>query len=348
MVKIFKPLVILKHRLARATLIVERMFDVVIPRRGLGNPEIDPYFGHATPTTVILRGRVLSRKVKKNVKAVEADASLWTNFKAMIALFNTREMSNIRITCLGHETRSDEEGYFELILPRTKNQTGWIEHKVCFGDGDDCADLAALLPTSEAEFGIISDIDDTLIKTEAWSLSRNLWNSLTGNAHSRYVFPDAIQLIQTLHKQINPVFYVSSSPWNLHGFLTEIFDRAGLVRGPKFLRILGISESKFITGKRGHHKSAAIDEILAANPNLTFILMGDTGQHDAFVYHEVLMRHPERIRQIILRAPQPGLSKESQICVDKIKATKTPIFVGETYKPLLDEKLSLAFYQKPE
>jgi len=336
-IKIFKPLVILKHRLARATLIVERMFDIVIPRRGLGKPEIDPYFGHATPSTIILRGRVLSRKIKKETNEVEADASLWTNFKAMVALFNTREMSGVRITCLGEETLTDEEGYFELVLPRPNDQTGWVEYEVCFGDGDDCAKLTALLPATKAEFGIISDIDDTLIKTDAWSLRRNLWNSMTGNTHSRYVFPDAIQLIQSLHKQVNPVFYVSSSPWNLHGFLTEIFDRAGLVRGPKFLRILGISESKFITGKRGHHKGEAIDEILAANPELTFILMGDTGQHDAYVYHEVLKRHPGRIRQVILRAPLPGLSKENQICVDKIKATETPIFVGETYQPLLSE-----------
>ena len=315
------------------------MFDVVIPRRGFGDPEIDPYFGHATPSTVILRGRILSRKVKKAVKKVEADASLWTNFRAMIALFNTREMSGMRVSCMGHETQSDEEGYFELVLPRPDNAAGWIDHKVKFGEGDDCAHLTALLPTLDAEFGIISDIDDTLIKTDAWSLPRNLWNSLTGNAHSRYVFPDAIQLIQTLHKDINPVFYVSSSPWNLHGILTEIFDRAGLVRGPKFLRILGISESKFITGKRGHHKGAAIDEILAANPELNFILIGDTGQHDAYVYHEVLERHPGRIRQIILRAPLPGLSKENQLCVDKIKKTDTPIFVGETYQSILGQNL---------
>jgi len=67
--------------------------------------------------------------------------------------------------------------------------------------------------------------------------------------------------------------------------------------------------------------------------------MGDTGQHDAHVYHEALMRHPGRIRQIILRAPLPGLSKENQNCVDKIKATDTPIFVGETYQPLLNEAL---------
>jgi len=109
------------------------------------------------------------------------------------------------------------------------------------------------------------------------------------------------------------------------------------VKGPKFLRILGLSESRFITGKRGHHKGGAIDEILNANPNLNFILIGDTGQHDAYVYHNAMMRHPGRIQQIILRAPQPGISKENQIWVDKIKAADTPIFVGESYTPLLNE-----------
>jgi len=180
MFKVFKPLAILKHRLARSTLFIERMFDVVIPRRGFGEPEIDPYVGHASPTEVILRGRLLRRKIKKSTAQVQPDASLWTNFKAMIALFNTQEMTGFKITCLGQDTLTDEEGYFELTLPRPEGETGWASYNVKFGDKDTSVDLSALLPAPDAEFGIISDIDDTLIKTEAWSLPRNLWNSLTG------------------------------------------------------------------------------------------------------------------------------------------------------------------------
>lgn len=314
---------------------LERVFDKLRPKRVYGDAEIDPYFGHANPNHLILRGRVLSRRPIKEAEELDDASSRWANFKAMMALFRTREIAEMKVSCSGVETLSDEEGYFELSLPRPINQSGWIPLDVSFGDPDNNAQLMALLPSPRAEFGIISDIDDTLIKTDAWSLRRNLWNSLTGNVKSRHVFPDAIALIQKLHAGINPVYYVSSSPWNLHGFLTEIFDRAGLVKGPKFLRDLGISERKFVTETHGHHKSQAIDEILAANPNLPFILLGDTGQHDARVYHDAITRYPDRIRQVILRAPQPGLSRENEIWVDKIISTQTPIFVGETYSVLL-------------
>lgn len=328
-----------KIYLAKIASVCERIFDAVKPKRAYGEIEIDPYFGHATPTEIILRGRVLTRRAIEAVEELEEDPSLWTNFKSMIALFNTREMSDVRITCETAETLSDEEGYFELSLPRAADKAGWITHEISFGDAKDGAQLSALLPASDAEFGIISDIDDTLIKTDAWSLRRNLWNSLTGNAQSRHVFPDAVQLISQLHAGINPVYYVSSSPWNLHGFLSEIFERAGLVRGPKFLRDLGISETQFITGTHGQHKGEAINQILAANPSLSFILLGDTGQHDPHVYHDAILRHPGRIQKIILRAPKPNYSKSKQDWIDKIIEIGVPIFVGENYGPLLDKPI---------
>jgi len=311
------------------------MFDAVKPKRVYGDIEIDPYFGHATPENIVLRGRVLTRRAIEAAEELEEDPSLWTNFKSMMALFNTKELSDVRITCGSVETLSDEEGYFELALPRPNDSPGWRAFDVCFGETEDHTELRALIPSPAAEYGIISDIDDTLIKTDAWSLRRNLWNSLTGNAQTRYVFPDAIALISKLHAGLNPVFYVSSSPWNLHGFLTEIFERAGLVRGPKFLRDLGISETKFITGTHGDHKGDAIDAILAANPDLPFIFLGDTGQHDAHVYYDAIIRHPKRIQKVILRAPQPTLSKSNQAWIEKIRETKTPLFIGGTYDPLL-------------
>ncbi len=315
---------------------LERVIDKLTPDRVYGDAEIDPYFGHADPHHLILRGRVLSRRPSKATEAaLSDDPSKWTNFKAMMALFRTREIPAAKVSCQGYETQSDEEGYFELALPREDNQIGWVKYTVSFGDEDNDAELLALSPSPQAEFGIISDIDDTLIKTDAWSLRRNLWNSLTGNVKSRHVFPDAVDLVQKMHNDVNPVFYVSSSPWNLHSFLTEIFDLAGLVRGPKFLRDLGISEEKFITGNQGQHKSKAIDEILAANPDLQFTLLGDTGQHDAHVYHDTILRHPGRIKQVILRAPKPKLTRKNQIWVDKIIETGTPIYVGETYAALL-------------
>lgn len=334
-----------KIYLVRFASLCERAFDAIRPERIYGDIEIDPYFGYTTPTEIILRGRVLSRRLddvakdtlEKPVDKSDTDPSLWENFKSMIALFNTQEIPNVPIRYGDIETLSDEEGYFKLSLPRANDTARWSSFDVSFGDKNEQTELTALTPSPEAEFGIISDIDDTLIKTDAWNLRRNLWNSLTGNAQSRLVYPDAVRLISKLHAAHNPIFYVSSSPWNMHGFLTEIFDRAGLVRGPIFLRDLGISDTQFITGTHGQHKGEAIDEILNANPDLSFTLLGDTGQHDPHVYHDAILRHPGRIKQVILRAPKPKVKSANQGWIDKIIATETPIYVGETYASIVDE-----------
>jgi phosphatidate phosphatase APP1 len=147
-----------------------------------------------------------------------------------------------------------------------------------------------------------------MIETGAYSLLRNLYTSFTGNATTRHVYPDAVGLMADLSCEgLNPVYYVSSSPWNLHAFLADVFHNSGLTRGPIFLRDLGLSKTKFITDGHGNHKGASIDLILNANPDLPAILLGDTGQHDARIYREVIARHGDRIIAVGLRIPGAGL-----------------------------------------
>ena len=129
----------------------------------------------------------------------------------------------------------------------------------------------------------------------------------------------------------NPVFYVSSSPWNLHDFLDTIFARAGLPMGPMFLRDLGISETQFISGTHGDHKGAAIDAILNANPGLSFVLIGDTGQHDAEVYRDAARRRPGRIRAVALRQPGKRPDRASRAAMAEIEADGIPLFAAPTF-----------------
>ena len=116
-----------------------------------------------------------------------------------------------------------------------------------------------LVPRPDARFGVISDIDDTVMHTGAWSLTRNLWTTLTGDEDSRIVFADAVALLAQLAEGgRNPVYWVSSSPWNLYGFLTSVLFRAGLPEGPLFLRDWGIGPGRFPAGSHGTHKARSI------------------------------------------------------------------------------------------
>jgi phosphatidate phosphatase APP1 len=96
----------------------------------------------------------------------------------------------------------------------------------------------------------------------------------------------------------NPVFYLSSSPWNLYGFLAAFIEHRGFPRGPLLLRdLLGGDE------ERSHrsHKGERIDEILELHPQLGFVLLGDSAQDDMHIYLEAVRRHPGRIMAVYIR-----------------------------------------------
>ena len=295
---------------------------------------IEPYVGYATPEHLVVRGRVLASLRRNRPLPTQ---SLWVNFRQMVSLFLTDEVAGVELTARGVSAMSDEEGYFTLLVPRGA-EAGWVDIAVGMTGRPGLTDCPVLVADPGADFAVISDIDDTMLQTGAYSLARNLWTSLTGNAMTRRIFPDAVALMNQLSDGgRNPVYYVSSSPWNLHHFLQAIFAKADLVRGPLFLRDLGLSKSQFITGTHGDHKGGSIDVLMAANPSLDFVLMGDTGQHDAFVYRDAAARHPGRIRAVILREPGPGPDAESREAMTALAQMGVPVLHGPDFTKVASE-----------
>ena len=305
----------LKPVLHKAAIWGERAYDRVFQKGAPENPVLDTYRGYGTPDGLVLRGRVLA-SLRRTTP--DPGQSKWQNLKEMASLFFTHEVANVRVIAVesGAEGYSDEEGYVTLTVPGSF-APGWHDVALQIADDTDSRVHArALVRSPEAKLGVVSDIDDTMMQTGAYSLAKNLWTTFTGSASTRRVFPDSIVLMDHLSAHgRNPVFFVSSSPWNLHSFLEKVFDRAGRVAGPIFLRDLGISEDQFITRGHGNHKGNAIDRILAANPELSFVLIGDTGQHDAEIYLEACHRHGSRINAVILREPGAGADEASRVAM---------------------------------
>jgi len=310
-----------------AALRAERFADRWTDRTATGRA-IDPYIGYATPEHIVVRGRVLS---SLRHATAQAGQSKLANLRQIVGMFMTDEVRDATVHCGDASTQTDDEGYFTLELPRD-GTTGWTSREVRVEGSADVTACPVFIPASDAQFMVISDIDDTMLETGAYSLVRNLYTSFTGNAGTRRVFPDAIELMQTLSDAgRNPVYYVSSSPWNLHDFLADIFARTGLVRGPMFLRDLGLSRTKFITEGHGNHKGASIDAILAANPDLPAILLGDTGQHDAHIYNDVIKRHAGRILGVGLRTPGAGIDVNDAADIAALRDSAVPTYAGRDF-----------------
>ncbi len=328
------------HRLAiRAEAWVER----VRPRRAVERPVLDAYRGYAVAgRSVVLRGRVLA-SLRRTTP--DPGQSRWQNMREMVSLFLTDEVADVEVIAPSHgvTSKSDAEGYVVIEIPVEAPRPGWHDVPLQItGDPESRKTFRAMIPSPRARLGVVSDIDDTMMHTGAYSLARNLWTTFTGSAATRRVFPDAIVLMDHLNNHgRNPIFYVSSSPWNLHSFLERVFDRAGLIAGPMFLRDLGISETQFISGTHGDHKGSAIDRILGANPDLDFVLIGDTGQHDAHVYLEACHRHAGRIRAVILREPGPGPDDASRAAIASIRRLGVMVAHGPDFAGIA-EKLDAA------
>jgi phosphatidate phosphatase APP1 len=126
-------------------------------------------------------------------------------------------------------------------------------------------------------------------------MGRMIRQTITGSAITRSPFPGAAELYRDLSRDTNPVFYVSSSPWNLHSFLDAFLRHRDFPMGPLLLRDL-------LGGAAGREQKAQrIDEILELHPGLPFVLLGDSGEKDPEVYAETVRSHPGRILAVYIR-----------------------------------------------
>ncbi len=310
-----------KKKTAQAILQTEEKFDQLafkLKRRlGMLNKlQVVPYRSYGTPNRLYVKGRVLA---DKSISPSEEDNTLWENLLNMYRRFESDEIPNARVQLTlqnkTHEITTDAEGYFVLNLePAQPLQLSDMWHPIELQLVDAPVKLTdevkatahVLVPPPDAEYGIISDIDDTIVRTGATSLLEMGKNVLLNNAHTRIPFHGVSQFYKALQlgrngKRNNPFFYVSSSPWNSYDLLYHFLELNDIPQGPLLLRDFGLDESKFLKSDHMSHKYKEIENILITYPKLNFILIGDSGQQDADIYHKVVKNHPGRVMAIYIR-----------------------------------------------
>lgn len=172
------------------------------------------------------------------------------------------------------------------------------------------AEVEVLIP-AEPAFGVISDIDDTVLQTGVQRLFEMVRTTLFGSSRSRRPFPGVAQLYRALAAGVedaghHPVFYVSKSPWNLYEFLVDFLDVHAIPPGPLLLRDLGVRAPRSLATTSAPHKRAMIDEILGTHRDLDVVLIGDSGEHDPELYASVIERYPGRVRAAYIREVAGG------------------------------------------
>jgi phosphatidate phosphatase APP1 len=257
-----------------------------------------PYLSYGTATRFTVRGRVLQDE--RWAPARDADTrrrNLVTFLKRMESDEVAGARVGVRFQEVEKEAVSDREGYFSVELqPRALAPGLWQEVAVMLVENPSIEGTAkVLVPPTDAEFGVISDIDDTIVYSNVTRKLRMVLALAFSNARTRKPFEGVAAFYQALHRGRNPLFYVSKSPWNLYAPLVEFLELQGLPPGPLLLRDFGWRMQK-------EHKEREIRRIIETYPRLGFILIGDSGEQDPEIYSEVVRSFPERIRVIYIRS----------------------------------------------
>lgn len=282
--------------------------------------QIVPYRTYGTPRRIYIRGRVLN---DKGITSGTKEDSLITNLLNMYRRFETDEVPGavVKISLPGetHMVTTDREGYFVFDLnPKEPVFATNLYHTAPLTLVDSpypfqpvVAEAEIMIPPADAEYGIISDIDDTVIRTGATSLLAMGRTVLLANAKTRLPYPGVSEFYKALllgrnGKRNNPFFYVSSSPWNLYDLLIDFHDHNEIPAGPLLLRDFGIQSESFTSGNYLGHKFKEIAQILDTYPHLNFVLLGDSGEQDPPIYLEVVRQYPNRIPAIYIRDVAAG------------------------------------------
>ncbi len=218
-----------------------------------------------------------------------------------------RPYSLVRLSVGGAaiEKRADREGYFDFDFPSYDAPGEELLIELPESGVSPPARWPIEVLASNPRFLVLSDVDDTVLVTHAGKLFRMIATTLFGNALTRQLFPGVVELYSALRRggrdgKTNPLAYVTSSPFNLHGLLELVFRENGMPFGPCFMTDWGLDEDKWL--KRGHreHKLDAISRVFAWYPDKPAILFGDTSQLDVSIYVEAALAFPGRIPLILI------------------------------------------------
>lgn len=280
----------------------------------LRDTHVAAYRGFASHGQAHMRIRVLEEPVVPDSTELLADPKIVrSNLRRFFALAFPGVKVQVLLGDASEQVTSDRHGFATAHLACHELAPGWHEyHAVTRPDDPDehprVATGEVLIPDPKAAFGVISDVDDTVLRTGLTEGLVAVRNTLMGSPESRRAIPGMSALYQGLVAGRGPnrgslpepaFYYVSTGPWNLYEVLTEFLDFRGFPKGVLFLTDWGPRE-QFVMRSGQEHKRLTINRIFAAYPNTNFVMIGDSGQHDPDIYVEFAKEFPGRVKAIVI------------------------------------------------
>jgi phosphatidate phosphatase APP1 len=272
---------------------------------------IVPHAGYGTSGFVRVLGRVLMSRQRGSGGGEESDDLVTARLRTVEEVqrgwraFVTAPAVDVPVSVVVNDrtiaTTTDRAGLVDVTVRGHGFGPGW--HSVTLtSPGAGPVEAPVLVAGTTQRFGIVSDIDDTVLST---SLPRPMvaaWNTFVRAEVTRRAVPG----MATLYRELvaahpgAPVVYLSTGAWNTAPTIERFLRRNGFPVGPLLLTDWGpTSTGWFRSGSA--HKRGTLHRLAREMPHVQWLLVGDDGQHDPRIYAEFAAARPDSVTAIALR-----------------------------------------------
>ncbi len=288
------------HRAARTEDAVRWLLNRWLVRRGW-RPQVLPFAGYGltgdgTDGWVRLLGRVLLTPPA----AGRRDPAAVRGWRRFLSAPAPGIPVTVQVAGEEHKVVSGRDGYLDLVLPAALPPGRAAASVSAAGSPPVNAPLYVVARGQGT--GIVSDIDDTVMVTALPRPLLAFWNTFVRQETRRLPVPGMPLLFHGLLDAHPDAFvvYLSTGPWNIAPALEQFLARHGYPPGPLLLTDWGPTTSSWFRSGR-EHKQTQLRRLLDEFPGLSWVLVGDDGQHDPDIYSGTTQDFPGRVRAVVIR-----------------------------------------------
>lgn len=277
----------------------------------LRDTHVATYRGFISEGQAHIRIRVVEEpRVPDSAEIIRDPKVIRSNLRRFAALSLPGVRAVVSFQGAKAEVVSNRHGYATAHLAAPADLApGWYDYSVVtIPDDPDEEPRTAMgqvqLPDPQAPFIVISDVDDTVLRTGLTEGMVAVKQTLLLNAQTRRAIPGMAALYRAIsvgvRNQHAPMFlYLSTGPWNLYEMLTDFLQLRGFPKGVLLLTDWGPQE-RYVMRSGKEHKRLTLARTFVSYPASQFVLIGDSGQNDPNVYVEVARQSPGRVKAIII------------------------------------------------
>jgi phosphatidate phosphatase APP1 len=290
-----------------------RRSNAVMRGRGWGTRTIS-HTGYGSQDFVRVLGRVLLSRQTHTPVVTGANGHLrelrdtsgeQRGWRAFVTAGAMNVPVQVRVGERTADTFSDRSGYIDVVISEPGLEPGW--HAVTIAaEGGRPVQAAVLIIDREARFGLVSDIDDTVISTSLPRPFIAAWNTFVRQETARHLVPGMAPMFRTLIGEHpgTPTFYLSTGAWNTAPTLTRFLKRHGYPAGPMLMTDWGPTNTGWFRSGQDH-KTEALHRLAREFPRIRWVLIGDDGQHDPKIYGDFARDRPDVVEAIAIRELSP-------------------------------------------